>query len=213
MSKNLKKFCLRDKLCKKRIRGKLSEPDATSEDDFFATLDDKDLDKLIPEVYSELKRLAAYHLHNERPNHTLRPTELVHEVYLLLHKQHSLDVNDRVYFLSIASTIMRRVLVNYALRRKRKKRGEGRGNLSLGAVEENTLIDFEQNEVDVIALEEVLIELAKRDAQAVKIIELHFYGGLTFEEIARLLDVSLSTVMREWRFARNWLYRNLYGNG
>lgn len=191
----------------------MSEPDATNEVDFLKTLDDKDLDKLVPEVYAELKRLAAYHLHNERPNHTLRPTELVHEVYLLLHKQHSLDLNDRVYFLSIASTIMRRVLVNYALRRKRKKRSEGRGNLSLGAVEEKTLIDFEQNEVDVIALEEVLIELAKRDAQAVKIIELHFYGGLTFEEIARLLDVSLSTVMREWRFARNWLYRNLYGNG
>jgi RNA polymerase sigma factor (TIGR02999 family) len=191
----------------------LSEPDATSEDDFFATLDDKDLDKLIPEVYSELKRLAAYHLHNERPNHTLRPTELVHEVYLLLHKQHSLDVNDRVYFLSIASSIMRRVLVNYALRRKRKKRGEGRKNLPLSAAEEKTLIDFEQSDVDVIALEEVLLELVKRDAQAVKIIELHFYGGLTFEEIARLLDVSLSTVMREWRFARNWLYRNLYGSG
>jgi len=191
----------------------LSEPDATNEVDFLKTLDDKDLDKLVPEVYAELKRLAAYHLHNERPNHTLRPTELVHEVYLLLHKQHSLDVNDRVYFLSIASTIMRRVLVNYALRRKRKKRGEGRENLPLDALDENTLIDFEQNEVDVIALEEVLIELAKRDAQAVKVIELHFYGGLTFEEIARLLDVSLSTVMREWRFARNWLYRNLYGNG
>ena len=191
----------------------MSEPDATNEVDFLKTLDDKDLDKLVPEVYAELKRLAAYHLHNERPNHTLRPTELVHEVYLLLHKQHSLDLNDRVYFLSIASTIMRRVLVNYALRRKRKKRGEGRGNLSLSAAEEKTLIDFEQNEVDVIALEEVLIELAKRDAQAVKVIELHFYGGLTFEEIARLLDVSLITVMREWRFARNWLYRNLYGNG
>jgi len=191
----------------------LSEPDATNEVDFLKTLDDKDLDKLVPEVYAELKRLAAYHLHNERPNHTLRPTELVHEVYLLLHKQHSLDVNDRVYFLSIASSIMRRVLVNYALRRKRKKRGEGRENLPLDALDENTLIDFEQNEVDVIALEEVLIELAKRDAQAVKVIELHFYGGLTFEEIARLLDVSLSTVMREWRFARNWLYRNLYGSG
>lgn len=191
----------------------MSEPDATNEVDFLKTLDDKDLDKLVPEVYAELKRLAAYHLHNERPNHTLRPTELVHEVYLLLHKQHSLDVNDRVYFLSIASTIMRRVLVNYALRRKRKKRGEGRENLPLDAPDENTLIDFEQNEVDVIALEEVLIELAKRDAQAVKVIELHFYGGLTFEEIARLLDVSLSTVMREWRFARNWLYRNLYGSG
>ncbi len=187
----------------------MSEPEATNEDDFLKTLNGQDLDKLIPEVYAELKRLAAYHLHNERPNHTLRPTELVHEVYLLLHKQHSLDLNDRVYFLSIASTIMRRVLVNYAKWRRRKKRGEGKENFPLDALEEKTLIDFEQNEVDVIALEEVLIELAKRDAQAVKIIELHFYGGLTFEEIARLLDVSLSTVMREWRFARNWLYLNL----
>jgi RNA polymerase sigma factor (TIGR02999 family) len=187
----------------------LSEPEATNEDDFLKTLEGKDLNKLIPEVYAELKRLAAYHLHNERPNHTLRPTELVHEVYLLLHKQHSLDLNDRVYFLSIASTIMRRVLVNYAKWRRRKKRGEGKEDLPLEAYDGNTLIDFEQNEVDVIALEEVLIELANRDAQAVKIIELHFYGGLTFDEIARLLDVSLSTVMREWRFARNWLYKKM----
>lgn len=187
----------------------MSEPDATNEDDFFAPLEGQDLDKLIPEVYVELRRLAAYHLHNERPNHTLRPTELVHEVYLLLHKQHSFDVNDRVYFLSIASTIMRRVLINYAKWRRRKKRGEGIENIPLDALGEKTLIGFEQNEIDVIALEEVLIELANRDVQAVKIIELHFYGGLTFEEIARLLDVSLSTVMREWRFARNWLFRKL----
>jgi RNA polymerase sigma factor (TIGR02999 family) len=194
---------------KVRLGGNLSEPDATNEDDFLATLDGQDLDKLIPEVYAELKRLAAYHLHNERPNHTLRPTELVHEVYLLLHKQHSLDLNDRVYFLSIASSIMRRVLVNYAKWRRRKKRGEGIENIPLDALDEKTLIAFEQSEVDVIALEEVLVELAKRDAQSVKIIELHFYGGLTFEEIARLSGVSLSTVMREWRFARNWLYRKL----
>jgi RNA polymerase sigma-70 factor (ECF subfamily) len=191
----------------------LSEPDATNEVDLLKTLDGQDLDKLIPKVYAELKRLAAYHLHNERPNHTLRPTELVHEVYLLLHKQHSLDVNDRVYFLSIASTIMRRVLVNYAKRRRCKKRGEGKENIPLDAVDEKTLINFEQSGIDVIALEEVLIELQARDAHAVKIIELHFYGGLTFDEIARLLDVSLSTVMREWRFARNWLYRNLHGDG
>ena len=104
---------------------------------------------------------------------------------------------------------MRRVLVNYAKWRRRKKRGEGKENLPLDALDEKTLINFEQNEVDVIALEEVLVELANHDAQAVKIIELHFYGGLTFDEIARLLDVSLSTVMREWRFARNWLYKKM----
>ena len=191
----------------------MSDAPAAIEVDFLDTLDGQDLDKLIPEVYTELKRLAAYHLHNERSNHTLRPTELVHEVYLLLHKQHSLDLNDRVYFLSFASSIMRRVLVNYAKRRRRKKRGEGKENIPLDALDEKTLIGFEQSEVDVIALEEVLIELATRDVQAVKIIELHFYGGLTFEEIARLLDVSLSTVMREWRFARNWLYRKLKDSG
>lgn len=189
----------------------MSELDAINEDD-FAAADGRDLDKLIPEVYAELKRLAAYHLHNERPNHTLRPTELVHEVYLLLHRQHSLDLNDRVYFLSIASSIMRRVLVNYAKWRRRKKRGEGRENIPLDALDEKTLIAFEQSDVDVIALEEVLVELAKRDAQSVKIIELHFYGGLTFEEIAGVLGISLSTVMREWRFAKSWLYRKLKRN-
>ncbi len=171
----------------------------------------KNLDKLIPEVYSELNRLAAFHLQNERPNHTLRPAELVHESYLLLHKQHSLDVNDRVYFLCLASSTMRRVLVNYAKRRKRIKRGEGREHIPLDELSEKTLIDFEENKVDVIALEKLLIKLAKRDAQAVKIIELYFYGGLTFDEIAQVLGVSSRTVMREWRFAKTWLYQELKG--
>jgi RNA polymerase sigma factor (TIGR02999 family) len=190
----------------------LSESHTINEADFFEAFDDEDLNKLIPKVYTELKRLAAYHLHNERPNHTLRPTELVHEVYFLLRKQHSLNLYDRVYFMSVASSIMRRVLVNYAVHRKRKKRGAGNENIPFDAIEERTLVSFQHSEVDVIALEKSLIELAKRDAQAVKIVEMHFYGGLTFEEIAGILGVSLSTVMREWRFARNWLYRNLNGS-
>jgi RNA polymerase sigma factor (TIGR02999 family) len=179
------------------------------EDEFFKTLNGKDLDKLIPEVYNQLRRLAAYHLQNERPNHTLRPTELVHEVYLLLRKQHSVTLDDRVLFLSVASSIMRHILVNHAIRRRRKKRGEGRENIPLDQIEEKTLIGFEQSKVDVIALEKVLVELTKRDPQAVKIVEMHFYGGLTFQEIAGLLEVSRSTVMREWRFARSWLHQNL----
>ena len=187
------------------------KPHATEKVDLFGEFGGKDLDNLIPEVYAELKRLAAYHLQNERPNHTLRPTELVHEVYLLLHKQHSLNLDDRDYFLSVASSIMRRVLVNYAVRRRRKKRGDGRENVPLDEIEIRTLIGFEQNEIDVIALEKVLLELGRRDARAVKIVEMHFYGGLTFEEIARLLKISLSTVMREWRFARTWLFQNLNG--
>lgn len=187
----------------------MSESHAVNEADFLEAFDPEKLNEIVSKAYTELKRLAAYHLHNERPNHTLRPTELVHEVYLLLRKQHSLDLSDRVYFVSVASSIMRRVLVNYAKHRKRIKRGEGKEIFSLNEIKEKTLIGFEQIEVDVIALERALLELAKRDARAVKIVELHFYGGLDFEEIARVLDVSRSTVMREWRFARNWLYRNL----
>lgn len=177
------------------------------------TFDAERLNELVSKVYTEMKRLAAYHLQNERPNHTLRPTELVHEVYVLLRKQHSLEFQDRVYFLSFASSIMRRVLVNYAKRRKRIKRGEGKENVLLDEIREKTLVEFGQTQVDVIALERVLLELAERDARAVKIVEMRFYGGLTFEEIACVLEISLSTVMREWRFARNWLFRNLSGSG
>ena len=189
----------------------MSEFDVMNEADLAKAFAGERLNEIVTKVYTELKRLAAYHLQNERPNHTLRPTELVHEVYLLLQRQHSLNLDDRVYFLSVASSIMRRVLVNYAIHRRRKKRGEGNENVPFDQIEEKTLVGFEQTEVDIIALEKVLLELAKRDARAVKIVEMHFYGGLTFEEIARILDVSLSTVMREWRFARNWLYRNLHG--
>jgi len=168
-----------------------------------------DLDKLIPEIYAELKRLAAYHLHRERANHTLRPTELVHEVYLRLAGQHSLSLEDRAYFVSLASTMMRRVLVNYAKNRNRKKRGDGREKVSLDEAEVKTLIDVEQTRIDVIALEEVLNDLEKRDARQVKIVELHFFGGLTFQEIADALGISLRSVMRDWEFARVWLYQRL----
>ncbi len=175
----------------------------------FDAIGYKDLDKLIPEVYAELKRLAAYHLRRERPNHTLRPTELVHEVYLQMVNQHSLDLQDRVYFVSLASTIMRRVLVNYAKSRNRKKRGDGQEKVSFEDIKEKTLIDIEQNQIDIIALEESLNELAKRDERQMKIVEMHFFGGLTFDEIARVFGISLSSVMREWRFARSWLYKHL----
>ncbi|CAN5370155.1 ECF-type sigma factor [soil metagenome] len=189
----------------------MSEPYAINEITLSDEFGIESLNKLIPKVYTELKRLAAYHLKNERPNHTLQPTELVHEVYLLLQKQHSLSLNDRVYFLSIASSMMRRILVNYAIYRKRKKRGEGVENAAFEEIEEKTLVEFGLTEVDVIALERALLELAKADARAVKIVEMHFYGGLTFEEIGGVLNISLSTVMREWRFARNWLYCKLDG--
>ena len=97
---------------------------------------DSELDKVMPEVYLELKRLAAHHLKGEKPNHPLKPTDLVHETYLQLRKQHSLDLEDRVYFFSIASTIMRRILVNSAKYRKRRKRGDGIPAISLESLPE-----------------------------------------------------------------------------
>lgn len=178
-------------------------------EDSFEAFNKAALDDLLPQVYNELKRLAAYHLKNERPNHTLRPTALVHEVYLQLLKQHSLNLNDRAYFLSIASTLMRRVLVNYAKRRARKKRGEGNADVSLITLNEKTFIAFKEDIFDLLELENALNELARYDARGVKIIELYFYGGLTYAEIAEVLSISTRTVMREWRFAKTWLYMKL----
>ena len=169
------------------------------------------VDHLVPLIYSELKRLAAYHLKNERPNHTLSPTELVHEVFLVLRKQHSLDFQDRKYVLTIASSIMRRVLVNYAKYRKRKKRGEGKEEVHLDDVGDITFVTFERSTIDVIVLEDALNRLAKLDPRQVRIVELRFYGGLTFDEIAEVLGISLRTVMREWKFARTWLYKEIAG--
>lgn len=183
--------------------------DIATEDELLEALNKIALDNLLPQVYNELKRLAAHHLKNERPNHTLHPTALVHEVYLQLLKQHSLNLDDRAYFLSIASTMMRRVLVNYAKRRARKKRGEGIADVSLITLNEKTFIAFNEDIFDLLELENALNELARYDARGVKIIELYFYGGLTYAEIAEVLNVSTRTVMREWRFAKTWLYLKL----
>lgn len=188
----------------------MTEAEKTDVENLCEALDNEALNDLLTEVYAELKRLAAYHLKYERANHTLRPTELVHEVYLQLRKQHSLNLDNHAYFLSVASTLMRRILVNHAKRKQRKKRGgDGGGEVSLITLNEKTFIEFEQDTFDLLELENALNELARRDARGVKIIELYFYGGLTFEEIAGVLDVSLRTIMREWRFAKTWLYRKL----
>lgn len=191
---------------------KQTDADSLTGAESFEAVNKTALDDFLPQVYDELKRLAAYHLKNERPNHTLHPTALVHEVYLQMLKQHSINFHDRAYFLSIASTMMRRILVNYAKRRGRKKRGEGVADVALITRDEKTFIAFKEETFDLLELENALNELARCDARAVKIIEMYFYGGLTYAEIAEVLDVSLRTVMREWRFARTWLYRKLKGS-
>jgi len=163
----------------------------------------------MPKAYAELRRLAAYHLRFERPGHTLRPTDLVHEAYIRLRRQHSIEGFSRVQFMSLASLMMRRILVNHARRRGRQKRGDGVVDVPIELADGRTQIGFADHQVDILALEEALVRLAKFDPRQVQIVEFHFFGGLQFDEIAELLGISRSTVMREWRLARNWLYLQL----
>jgi RNA polymerase sigma factor (TIGR02999 family) len=163
------------------------------------------LDEFLPLVYDELKKIAAYKLSLERSNHTLQATALVHEAYLRLVGQHSVDWQNRAHFFGIAAEMMRRILVNYAESHKAKKRGEGRTLISLEEAGEMAA----DSEFDLIFLDGALNELAEFDANAARVVELKFFGGLTNEEAAEVLGISASTVKREWRVARSWLAAKL----
>lgn len=159
------------------------------------------LDRLLPLVYDELKKVAAKQLSFERSNHTLQPTALVNEAYLVLVKQHSVSWESRIQFFAIASQVMRRILMNYAVAKKTRKRG---GGATLIALDE--IISFPNNpNIDLIRLNEALEELAEMDAAQCKIVELKFFGGLSNEEVAEVLQIPLSSVKREWISAKAWL--------
>lgn len=163
------------------------------------------LDEVFPLVYEELRRLAANRLRDERSDHTLQPTALVHEAYLRLIEQHSASWRSRAHFFGLAAEMMRRILVNHALGKNRIKRF---GNQTRMALDEAA--DFaEKQDIDIVELDEALIELEKFDAPQAKIVELKFFAGLTTEEIAEVLQVSDSTVKREWRIAKAWLHDRL----
>ncbi|MCU0240728.1 MAG: sigma-70 family RNA polymerase sigma factor [Pyrinomonadaceae bacterium] len=168
--------------------------------------DRKSLDDFLPLVYDELKKIAGYKLSLERKNHTLQATALVHEAYLRLIDQHSVDWKNRSHFFAIAAEMMRRILVNYAESHNAKKRGDGQTMISLDDAENLAIAD---SEVDLIFLDNALNELAEFDSQQAKIVEMKFFGGLTNEEVAEVLGVSDSTVKREWRMARAWLTTKL----
>lgn len=163
------------------------------------------LDEFLPLVYDELKKIAAYKLAAERSNHTLQATALVHEAYLRLIDQHSVDWQNRAHFFAIAAEMMRRILVNHAESHNAKKRGDGKTLISLDDVDDLAA----ESEVDLIFLDNALKELAQFDATQARIVELKFFGGLTNEEAAEVLGVSDSTVKREWRMARAWLTARL----
>lgn len=167
--------------------------------------DRESLDRLLPIVYQELRRVAANQLKNERGNHTLQATALVHEAYLRLLEQNEVDWRNRAHFFSIAAEMMRRILVNYAVQRKAQKRGDGATHIAL----DDALSYGEQADLDVVALNDALESLAEFDAEQARIVELRFFGGLTIEETAEVLGVSASHIKREWRMAKSWLKTKL----
>lgn len=165
--------------------------------------DEKSLDEMFPVIYAELRRLAEIYLRRERGDHTLQPTALVHEAYLRLRNQRTVDWQNREQFLGIAAQMMRRILVNHAEAKNALKRGGAKQSL------DSITIFFERQNLDLLALDEALKRLAAIDEQKSRIVELKFFGGMTTEETARLVGKSVATVEREWSFARAWLGKEL----
>ena len=170
----------------------------------WAAQDPKALDRLVPLVYDELRRLANYHMRGERTAHTLQTTALVHEVYLRLAGIKGLQWRDRAHFFALAGTLMRRVLVDYARRQRRDKRG---GGVSVTSLDGHAVSSAPS--VDVEALDEALQRLAGVDPQQCRIVELRFFGGLSIEETAEALGISPATVKRDWTTAKAWLHHEL----
>ena len=161
--------------------------------------------RLMPLVYDELRQLARDYLNRERAGHTLQATGLVHEAYLRLVDQTTATWQSRAHFFGVAARVMRRVLVDHARQHGAQKRGG-----SLEKVEfDEALAPAHEKSVDLLALDEALQELTQLDPRQSQIVELRFFGGMTAEEIAELLDVSPRTVKRDWRIAKAWLKREL----
>lgn len=159
----------------------------------------------LPAVYDELRRLAASFLRNERSDHTLQPTALVHEAYLRLVDQKKLSWANRAHVVAIAARMMRRILVNHAVARKTTKRGSGIPTLTLDAA----LNVFDRQAVSAVSLNDALQQLESLDPRQAQIVELRFFGGLTVPETADLLGISPATVKREWTVAKLWLEREM----
>ena len=158
--------------------------------------------ELLPLVYEELRRIAHLYLRRERSDHTLQPTALVHEAYLRLIDQQSVDWRNRAQFVGLAATMMRRVLINYARDRSTDKRGGDARRVSITLAEEAV----DPPAIDVLAVHEALERLESFDSRKSRVVELKFFGGLTTVEAAEVLGVSDATVERDWKLARAWLH-------
>lgn len=161
------------------------------------------LDELMPLVYDELRRQASRYLRKERQGHTLQTTALIHEAYLKLAGENEIEWQNRNHFFAIASTVMRRILVDHARTRHREKRG---GNAEDIPLDDALMIGSEQKNVDLVALDEALVRLERLDRRQAKVVELRFFSGLTNEETADVLGVSNATVRNDWAMAKAWLH-------
>ena len=163
---------------------------------------------IFPMIYDELKRLANNYLRNERGNHTLQPTALVHEAYLKLIDHTRINWQNRAHFLGMAATMMRQILIDHARKHRAGKRGGENENLQL---EESIVIVAGEKSMDLIALDDALKDLEKFDEFKSRLVELRYFGGLSVEETAEVLNVSEVTVKRHWRMAKAWLAEAIKG--
>lgn len=167
--------------------------------------DDSAQEQLLEVVLSELRGLAGAYLRQERSDHTLQPTALVHEAWLKLVDQTKVRWESRGHFLAIAATAMRRILTDHARRRSRQKRAASGARVAL----EETPGEIRERDLDLVALNDALTKLGARDARKVSVVEMRYFGGLTVDDTAAALGVSRATVKRDWEFARLWLEREM----
>ena len=168
--------------------------------------DDSALAQLTPLVYEELRRLAHHYMEGERPGHTLQTTALVNEAYLRLADQTNLNWQSRAHFFAVAARGMRRILVSYARSNRAQKRGGGAARIEL---DEAAILSPEQSQ-EIVDLHEALERLETLDSRKAQVVELKFFGGLNYDEIAEVLKIARATVRRDWEFARLWLYTELH---
>jgi len=163
------------------------------------------LDELVPILHAELKRIARRCMMRERKEHTLQPTALVNEAFLRLVNVHGVQWQDRAHFFALSAQMMRRILVKHAIARGAEKRGGPAFKVSL----EDAVIAAPERDAQVVKLDEALEELAKLDPRKAQIVEMRFFAGLSFEEVAAVLKVSAKTVARDWSLAKTWLAREM----
>ena len=184
----------------------VSPPDVTALLDDWSRGNHGALDRVLPLVYAELRRIAAQQLRRERAGHTLQPTALVHEAYLRLVDQRQVDWRSRAHFFGVAAQVMRRILVDNGRRHNASKRGDG---VPCVSIDEAAMEGAAPNQISVLTLNRALERLEAVDGSLAQIVELRAFGGLTIEEAAHVLKVSASTAKREWRTAKAWLTREL----